>query len=124
MGIGFGRFSVSALLLSCIANEVSAESFSCTGNTSGWELQINGDAASFSISPEEEFVIPQISTTDDGAWPRAYTLIGGRDTAILVLHERMCSNDRVTNGPYEATVLTQQGETPVILSGCCIAQSD
>lgn len=57
-------------------------------------------------------------TTAEGRdWPRAFTLIGERDTAIVLIEREDC------NGlPYRAHLFTQRGQTPILLTGCCEAR--
>lgn len=45
---------------------------------------------------------------------RALTLIGGRTTAILVVSTRACNTRSLS-----AYLLTQDGTTPILLTGCC-----
>lgn len=47
---------------------------------------------------------------------RAMTLVGTRDSGILFVTTSAC-NDFELQGTY----LTQRGESPIILSGCCTA---
>ncbi|MEM9437639.1 MAG: hypothetical protein AAGA15_11405 [Pseudomonadota bacterium] len=58
--------------------------------------------------------IPSIVDAEGDAWPKALTLIGERDTGILLLHDRVCEG-----GTHEAQMLTQRGQTPILLTGCC-----
>lgn len=48
---------------------------------------------------------------------REMTLVGPRDSAIVVTTTAMCENQTL-----QATVLTQRGESPIVLSGCCEIQ--
>ncbi|MEP5760555.1 MAG: hypothetical protein ABJ327_14820 [Litoreibacter sp.] len=84
-----------------------------------WTLEIDGDAALFTNPDPLDMTIPQRSTAQGREWPQAFTLIGGRDTAIVIMNERTCSTRTTTNYALEVHVLTQDGEEPVILTGCC-----
>ena len=112
-----GIIGKSLILMLC-ACPAFAQTYSCAGSNPDWTLEINGDAAEFSMA-EVPMRIPQISTAKDRNWPKALTLLGGRDTAIVILNERVCSTEEITAYPLEANILTQVGETPVILTGCC-----
>ncbi|MEM1233247.1 MAG: hypothetical protein AAGH70_03900 [Pseudomonadota bacterium] len=58
--------------------------------------------------------VPHTARAGGADWPRALTLIGDRDTGILILHDRACEG-----GSHEAQMLTQRGQTPILLTGCC-----
>ena len=82
-------------------------------------MEITGDSATFTYVSADVLNIPQRTSAPNRDWPKALTLLGGRDTAIVILHERSCSTTEITNFPIEVNILTQKAETPVILTGCC-----
>jgi hypothetical protein len=96
-----------------------SQDYACAGSNPDWTLDITGTTASFSFVNADSLDIPHISTAKDRDWPKALTLLGGRDTAIVILNKHLCSTAQITNYPIEANVLTQKAETPVILTGCC-----
>lgn len=53
-------------------------------------------------------------------WPRALTLVGERDTAIVLLESETCAVNH-TQFPFQAQILTQRGTVPILLTGCCEA---
>lgn len=87
----------------------------CVGTAPEWHLNLRPEGAAFSyLDRQSEMTIPQSSTAEGADWPKAMTLIAPRDSAIVILHDRACFG-----GTHEAQVLTQRGETPVLLTGCC-----
>jgi hypothetical protein len=96
-----------------------SQDYACAGSNPNWTLEITGATASFSFVNADSLDIPHISTAKDRDWPKALTLLGGRDTAIVILNKHLCSTAEITNYPIEANILTQNAETPVILTGCC-----
>ena len=107
-----------ALIAILCAGPCLAQTYSCSGSNPEWTLEITDTTGTFSMA-DVVMDIPQSTTAKDRDWPKAITLFGGRDTAIVILNERVCSTEQITNYPIEANVLTQTGETPVILTGCC-----
>lgn len=91
--------------------------FVCDGHTPDWALNIAQDTARFAFAGRDlSFEIPQSSTAEGRDWPRTYTLIADFDTAIVVLDDAQCGDDS-----YRAHVLTQRGQNPILLTGCCEA---
>jgi len=83
-----------------------------------WSLSYDGSFAKFTFGGRtSQMEVPQKSTVEGGDWPRAATLIAPRDSAIILIHKRQCED-----GDHEMQVLTQRGQTPLLLSGCCIGQ--
>ena len=102
------------LALIALAGTAQAEelSLACAGD--GWSLSISGLQARLNFPSPTDMNIPSVVVAEGAEWPRAMTLIGARDTAIVVLHDRLC-----TGGTHEVQVLTQRGQTPILLNGCC-----
>ena len=91
----------------------------CEGNDPDWQLSLNSDTAQFVFRDTIQMTIPQRTQPETAPFPKALTLLGPRETAIVLLNKRLCDTDHVTAFPFEANILTQKGETPVILRGCC-----
>ncbi|MEM9583148.1 MAG: hypothetical protein AAGA08_08535 [Pseudomonadota bacterium] len=92
---------------------------SCEGHAPDWTLSLDHDEAQFIFGKTIEMTIPQRTQVRGAEFPKALTLIAQRDTAIVILHQRQCDTEVVTAYPYEVNILTQKGEEPVILRGCC-----
>ena len=95
----------------------AALDFSCRGFAPDWHLRLDADQALFRFPAQTEMQVMQETRAEGADWPRAYTLIGERDTAIVVIEQEICS----ASEPYRAHLLTQRGQTPLLLSGCCSA---
>ncbi|MEO0486634.1 MAG: hypothetical protein AAF092_12040 [Pseudomonadota bacterium] len=104
-----------ALML--LALPVSAQvTATCTGlgADAGWRLELLDTQAEFFFPAATRMDIPHTAFAEGAEWPRALSLIGDRDTAIVILHDRACPG-----GTHEAQVLTQRGQSPILLHGCC-----
>ncbi|MEM6727741.1 MAG: hypothetical protein AAF618_04515 [Pseudomonadota bacterium] len=101
-----------AVILCVVSSTASAQSFACRGAT--WTLDIGGLQARFVFPSPTQMDIPSVVVAEGADWPRAYTLIGDRDTAIVLIHDRACEG-----GTHETQVFTQRGQSPILLSGCC-----
>ncbi len=89
----------------------------CSGSDPDWQLSYSETSAEFSYDGRTQTMeIPQRSTAEGTEWPQAATLIAPRDSAIIILNKRQCGL-----GTHEMHVLTQRGETPLLLTGCCQA---
>lgn len=119
MGIGFRPFVLTVIASLPASAAETGLHYKCDGDQPDWTLTISGDDAQFSLSPDTAFRVPQRTNAEGREWPKALTLISERDTAIVILNESTCSSATMTGLPIEAFVLTQKGETPVILRGCC-----
>ncbi|AKS45961.1 hypothetical protein SAMN05444287_1066 [Octadecabacter temperatus] len=87
----------------------------CGGVEPEWSMSLDGSQGEFEYHGASNMTI-MLDTPAEGAdWPRAFTLIGRGDSAILIVEPNACET-----GPYTARVLTQRGETPVLLTGCCL----
>ncbi len=110
---------IAALALPAIAED-ALPPLACEGNGPDWQLGIFGDQAQFTFDGAQiEMTIPQRTQAENAPFPIALTLVARSDTAIVILNERQCDTDFVTSFPIETNILTQKGETPVILRGCC-----
>ncbi|MEL6608958.1 MAG: hypothetical protein AAFO93_08610 [Pseudomonadota bacterium] len=66
----------------------SGLSLFCSGQ--GWSLSVDDTQAEFVFPAPTQMDIPHVASAEGAEWPRAMTLIGDRDTAIVVLHRRDC----------------------------------
>ena len=86
----------------------------CSGQSPDWELGVNQDSAVFDFGRESQMTVALDTVAQDATWPRALTLVGRGDSAILLLENTRCETGNLT-----ARILTQRGETPLLLTGCC-----
>lgn len=91
----------------------------CEGSKPDWQLLLHADSARFTFGKTLDMTIPQRTQVENAPFPKALTLLAHRDTAIVILNERRCDTEHATAFPIEANILTQKGEEPVILRGCC-----
>ena len=101
-----------ALVLMTLAGPCSALTAMCEGD--GWSLALQGAQAEFVFPAPTQMDIPHVAVAEGAEWPRALTMIGDRDTGIVILHDRACAT-----GTHEAQILTQRAQTPILLTGCC-----
>jgi len=88
----------------------------CTGSDPDWSLSMDGDAARFDFIYESDLNL-MLETRAEGAPDiAALTLIGRGDSAIVLLDPAACPDP---DAAYGARLLTQRGETPLLLVGCC-----
>ncbi len=119
--MGMMRGTLTALALCPFA--AHAMDISCSGTDPDWDISVTGETAQFNYGKSADMTVPQRGSAENRDWPQVLTLLGSRDTAIVILHQRACDTAHVTAWPVEATVLTQKTETPVVLSGCCLPAS-
>lgn len=101
-----------AAILSLMAQTATAN-MTCAGTGPDWTLDLTGTTGDFAFHDRRSLMdIPQRSTTEGADWPQAMTLIGPRDSAVVLLDQKSCGVDNIA-----AYVLTQRGETPVLLTG-------
>ncbi|MCP3972301.1 MAG: hypothetical protein GY717_18655 [Rhodobacteraceae bacterium] len=109
------------LLLFCAitASPASAAQFLCRGDP-GWILDFDESLARFTFLGVTEMEV-MLETRAEGAdWPRAFTLVGERDTAIVLVENEICpSGGEAQDLPYRTRVFTQRGQRPILLTGCC-----
>lgn len=86
----------------------------CTGLNPDWGLEIRDDGSTLSYQRIDDMDLAWETQAEGADWPRALTLIGRGTSAIVVLDQTACDG-----GDLSANVLTQQGETPLLLTGCC-----
>lgn len=108
------------IILCAIPTVVSSETLAleCSGTNPDWTLSYDEETARFAfLDRESDLQVPQKSTAEGVEWPKAATLVGPRDSAIIILHNRQCGTEE-----YELQILTQRGESPILLTGCCSRQ--
>lgn len=111
------RAAAAAIALLPTFASAEAVNLFCSGSDPDWSLLYNETSAQFDFAGRiSDMQVPQNSTVEGGDWPRAATLIAPRDSAVVIIHKRECGD-----GDHEMQVLTQRGETPLLLSGCCIS---
>lgn len=106
-----------------MADETPLPPLLCGGAEPFWNLTLQEGRGAYS-TPEEPDAITydvRLTTPAEGRiWPRALTLIGPRDTAIVLLNERQCSDTMSDfDYPYAADLMTQRGTEAILLTGCC-----
>ena len=87
---------------------------SCFGETPDWSLEITQDNAAFDFRRTSDLTLALTTKAQGVEWPRALTFVGRGDSAIVILEDLACDGNELT-----ARVLTQRGETPLLLTGCC-----
>ena len=109
-------FSILALVALSVSVAAQQPSYpmSCAGADPSWSLVLDDGKAEFDFRRQSEMDIMLDTPAQGSEWPRALTLIGRGDSAILILENRACENRNIT-----ARILTQRGETPILLTGCC-----
>lgn len=98
----------------CLALPAYAEQYECSGTDPQWTISLNESVAEFSFERTTEFTIPDTAIALGREWPRAMPLISDFDTAVVVLDQGICGDSNL-----RAHVLTQRGQTPILLTGCC-----
>ena len=86
----------------------------CEGTEPAWSLHIDAETARFLFQRDSDMTIPQRSVAEGRTWPQALTLVSRNDTAIVIIDSQSCDG-----APYSADVLTQRGQPPILLTGCC-----
>ncbi|WP_370229998.1 hypothetical protein [Cognatishimia sp.] len=102
------------LAVCLLATPALADNYICKGSDPDWELTINGSEAIFDFERKNTFQIPDTAIAEGRDWPRAKPIIGDFDTAIAILDKASCET-----GPFTVDILTQRGQTPLLLTGCC-----
>ncbi len=97
-----------------LAQSTLAQTRTCSGVDPEWTMTITPDGARFAyLDRESDMQIPQSTQPKGAEWPRAMTLVGLRDSAIVILESLEGSQQPIR-------VLTQRGEEPVMLVGTCL----
>ncbi|MEM6634862.1 MAG: hypothetical protein AAF667_03120 [Pseudomonadota bacterium] len=89
----------------------------CEGEAPAWRLDLNDVHARLTVEAPLDMSV-ELSTDAMGRqWPKALTLVSTRDTAIVLLDKQQCGAE---GADMSAMVLTQRGQTPILLAGCCV----
>ena len=99
-----------------VATSAGAGDWLCSGEAPAWELRLAGGTARFSYPAPTEMDLMLETPAENADWPRAFTLIGERDTAILLIDRDACNGGEAAR---QGMVLTQRAQTPILLAGCC-----
>lgn len=108
---------ILALLAAPMQAQAVTDDLMCSGTD--WQLEITGDAAEFTYRRTSDLNLMLDTPAQTGDWPRALTFIGRGDSAIVILEAADACRYGDT-GQISAQVLTQRGETPILLTGCCL----
>jgi hypothetical protein len=116
--MGMMRYIIA---LCAIAQPISADvsgDYSCYGVLPDWSLNITDSTAIFAYPDPIAMDVMQDGYAEGSDKTRALTLLGGRQTAIIVISEGFCRINTETFST-SVTVLTQKSDDPIILEGCC-----
>ncbi len=105
---------VTACLALAATPAPAQDAFTCRGEAPDWCLTLGADTAAFHLADPTEMQVMHETVAEGRDWPRAFTLIGDRDTAIVLIER-----ERRRATPFRARVFTQRGPTPILLAGCC-----
>lgn len=113
--MGIRAFLLMGLMAQpAIAQE--AQLFRCSADDPQWDLTLSNTEAQLTYAHRATtFEVPLATTAENRDWPRAFTLIAEADSAIVLLEKETCGKDET----HRAHVLTQRGQTPILLTGCC-----
>lgn len=109
---------IIASLFAFLGSPLLAQSFpyplSCTGQSPDWSLMVTERGAEFDLVRQSAMDVVLDTQAQGAEWPRALTLVGRGDSAIVLLEHTACETGNLTT-----RILTQRGETPILLTGCC-----
>ena len=110
--MGIGRFVIGLMTVPHVAL-ADLPALTCAAQDAAWELTIEQEFATFAfLDRTTQMQIMQRSTAENATWPLAMTAVGPRDSAIMIV-------EQPDDGSYLVRILTQRGETPVLLAGTC-----
>lgn len=112
------RFKISVALLALLGAPVGADTLSCSGDDPHWTLTIDGNSGVFDLTQATKMDIPLVTKAERRDWPRAYSLIGDRDTVIAVVDQDSCQL-KGQGFDLSVDILTQRASTAIVLTGCC-----
>ena len=118
------RAALAILSLASAQPLAAQEDLQCFGVLPGWSLSVTGGQSILTTDRNIAMeVMDETHAEGDRDWPRALTLVGRDDTAILVLDQEQCQlNGRAY--PLQSLGLTQYGTVPILLTGCCGTAND
>lgn len=108
------KIPVIAFLATPVAAQEISYPLACTGSDPDWSLILDAAQGEFDFQRLSNLDVVLDTTAQGADWPRAITLIGRGDSAIVILENTVCEI-----GNLSARILTQRGETPIFLTGCC-----
>ena len=108
-----------ALLLATTLPAFAQDSFvplplDCGGAAPDWSMAITEDGTLFEYAgiSTPDLDIAWETKAEGADWPRVLTMIGRGTSAIVILEPPI-------EGTFAVRVLTQRGETPLLLTGTC-----
>ncbi|MCW1951340.1 MAG: hypothetical protein KIH44_008230 [Octadecabacter sp.] len=104
---------ITFLAAPAVAQQV--DDMTCSGQDPDWALEIAANTATLDYVRPSDMTLQLVTTAEGKDWPQAFTFVGRGDTAIVLLENP--SDD----GQSAVRVLTQRGETPLLLIGSCLA---
>ncbi len=107
--------SLVLILAALSAAPTEAQTYRCTGQSPRWQLEFDQASARFVFPAPTMMDVRLVTRAEGREWPRAYTLVGERDTAIALLAQDQSSDARF----HVVHVLTQRARTPILLTGRC-----
>lgn len=105
------------IALFTVPHVAGAQDLTCSGQDPTWAITTTQTQATFVFDPMSEMDIMQDDVALHADHTRAMTLVGPRDSGILITTTSTCNDLEL-----QRTYLTQRGESPIILSGCCTVQ--
>jgi len=108
--------------LPAIAQELPLP-ISCSGAAPDWSMELTEDGTIFTFQQKLEFDIGLVTIAQGSDWPRAVSLAGRGGTAIAILSQ-LPDGATCEGSNTQAVVLSQQGQTPIMLNGCCTTAQD
>ncbi|KAG1655730.1 Envelope biogenesis factor ElyC [Nymphon striatum] len=95
-------------------NLLGRESIAICGADPDWAMSITEDGTLFEYGQavDTELDIAWETPAEGAAWPRVLTLLGRGTSAIVIL-------EQPRDATYPIRILTQRGETPLLLVGGC-----
>lgn len=110
---------VPFVLMLAPIGQATAQGYYCAGALPGWTLTMDETAGTLTTNRDVTMQIMDEAVADGPRdWPRALTLVGDRDTAIVLIENEACTVNH-TDFPMQAQILTQRGTVPILLTGCC-----
>ncbi len=86
---------------------------SCADHDGSWQLELSQVDATFAyLDRNSDMQVMQQSIADGQDWPIAMTVVGPRDSGIVIV-------EAPQDDTYPVRILTQRGETPILLAGFC-----
>ena len=109
---------VFAALLAATSASAQDLTLMCSGEALDWSITLDGQNAEMNIGFLSDLEVMATTIAEGADWPRALTLLGNQDTAILILDQIPEASDE--DATHTAQVLTQRGQTPILLTGTCV----